>query len=342
MSQQQRPGYEPTDTRLWYFVRRIPILQLVLAVAIALVYWVPFWPGELFVSFTPQLLILLWGGFLLCFSLYARFLIRDGLTVFKKTLGVRNIPYLPLSILIGFAVSMHSLHVVPQAKPRTAAQPTLRATTANVLYTNRNNPALLALLEEEQRDVVVLQEVYKEDMDTLGIALGMPHRYISDCQCSAEDSELAIMSHWPLFNRTVVASNDNGIIMRADMAAPRGYVRVYGVHMTVPFTASSFDTRSSMYQALRDDVTGYQEDFFVMGDFNTSAYSPELRKFLKATGLLMAQSRDWPSCSWYGFGSAACLRIDYALVPKRAKIGSHVLGPNIGSDHLPQTVTLNF
>ncbi|MBM3344796.1 MAG: endonuclease/exonuclease/phosphatase family protein [Betaproteobacteria bacterium] len=82
----------------------------------------------------------------------------------------------------------------------------------------------------------------------------------------------------------------------------------------------------------------------VVGDFNVTPFSPYFKRFLKTSGLYAARNRlrldnIWPVT----FDRATLgLAIDHSLAHPSLKLIKRTIGPDLGSDHLPVTVTFGY
>jgi endonuclease/exonuclease/phosphatase (EEP) superfamily protein YafD len=80
----------------------------------------------------------------------------------------------------------------------------------------------------------------------------------------------------------------------------------------------------------------------VVGDLNLTPYSPVFASFVRDSGLRAVQSRAIPRNTWpVMFGQTWLgIPIDHSLVGGGATPVSHAIGPALGSDHLPVTVSI--
>ena len=84
------------------------------------------------------------------------------------------------------------------------------------------------------------------------------------------------------------------------------------------------------------------ETAIVVGDFNLTPYSPHFKRFVNEARLLPARCcvlhrATWPVVlgdAWFG------IPIDHSFVASGVQVVSRTVGPHLGSDHLPVTLTV--
>ncbi len=123
-----------------------------------------------------------------------------------------------------------------------------------------------------------------------------------------------------------------------------GNVAVYSVHIPVPSSDLLYNKRNIVLESLAKTLDEDELPVMVGGDFNTTIYSPAMRTFKSATSTtLKAITEDKiPACSWYGYGSSLCIRIDHVFTSKDIQIIDRMLAPDLGSDHRAIITKINF
>lgn len=102
---------------------------------------------------------------------------------------------------------------------------------------------------------------------------------------------------------------------------------IYGVHPPPPLGATLADARNASLRQLATRMASETGPVLVLGDFNSSPFSPQLRQFLDDAGLRRTSANGRPTW-WPGL-----LSLDHALV--RGKLPAQGAGayPWRGSDH---------
>ena len=101
--------------------------------------------------------------------------------------------------------------------------------------------------------------------------------------------------------------------------------------MFTPITPQRFTRRNEQFSIAGDILARLDSSRLVVGDFNATPWSADLRAFVTENGLSGVNTlATWPV--WLGF---AGIPIDHAFVSHDLRILTFETGPDIGSDHLP-------
>ena len=75
---------------------------------------------------------------------------------------------------------------------------------------------------------------------------------------------------------------------------------VYSVHMFVPYESESYSNRAQAFSLLQDSVLADTDPVFILGDFNSTIFSPQLNNFSEQVKDVSTNvtRRFWPECSW--------------------------------------------
>jgi endonuclease/exonuclease/phosphatase (EEP) superfamily protein YafD len=79
----------------------------------------------------------------------------------------------------------------------------------------------------------------------------------------------------------------------------------------------------------------------LVGDLNLTMFSPEYRRFTKDLHLKNARKGFGPLGTWPAWVPFARLPLDHCLVQGDLAVVNCMVGPDIGSDHLPIIVDLH-
>lgn len=128
-------------------------------------------------------------------------------------------------------------------------------------------------------------------------------------------------------------------------------LKIIGIHTTPPANQDYFINRNEMFSELADFVKNDKMPIIVIGDLNTTMYSPSYKKFIKQSQLMNARtnfgiipswspkSRDINGVTFDKFMRFAMIPIDQVLHNSKVHITSFKIGKSIGSDHLPIEVS---
>jgi endonuclease/exonuclease/phosphatase (EEP) superfamily protein YafD len=100
--------------------------------------------------------------------------------------------------------------------------------------------------------------------------------------------------------------------------------------------------RNDQLRAIAKFLQGVEGSRLVMGDLNTTSWSPHFRDLLAATGLVDSRRGRGMQPTWTAFRGLVRLPLDHVLVSPDITVTARRVGPPIGSDHLPVIVELEF
>ncbi len=93
--------------------------------------------------------------------------------------------------------------------------------------------------------------------------------------------------------------------------------------------------RTQEFAVLADYVSKLQSPVIVVGDFNTSIWSPYYQQFVEKTGLRNGRHGFGIQPSWPTFLPLFYMPIDHCLLSSEFQVLNSRIGENVGSDHLP-------
>jgi endonuclease/exonuclease/phosphatase (EEP) superfamily protein YafD len=143
-----------------------------------------------------------------------------------------------------------------------------------------------------------------------------------------------------------IISPPNGyrhIEMRLALPAYPRPLTIYAVHPPPPMSRELAQARNDKLRSIAGIVHGRPaESAVVVGDFNVTPFSPHFASFARTSALQPVQKGilprpTWPvvlGTAWFG------IAIDHSFVAPDLALVSREIGPALGSDHLPVTLTL--
>lgn len=247
--------------------------------------------------------------------------------------ALRNSAY---SAVLLLAVGLNASYVVPWylggAPPEDAR--TLKLMQVNILSRNEQHDRLLELVDTEQPDLVFLQEVSREWLDSIeSLHEEYPFSY---AQPRYDNFGIALFSRLPLDSVTHVDSPplDYPTIV-ATLTIDDIPLTLINTHPTIPLTRQGVEARNEQLQSVAEIVNTTSGAVILSGDFNTSIWGPSYRKLLEATGLRDARRGTGILPTWPTLMPFAMIPIDHALVSGEIGVVEIRSGARIGSDHLP-------
>ncbi|MDY7100539.1 MAG: endonuclease/exonuclease/phosphatase family protein [Actinomycetota bacterium] len=229
----------------------------------------------------------------------------------------------------------------PDAVPDGAV--TVRLVTSNVYEANPTPERLAAHLLDVDADLVLLQELTPELLDTFeaaGLTDGYPHRVLDPLpgaqgsgilsRLPLDDGRAFAVAGWPMTTALVTVGDAE--------------VRVVNVHAAAPLS----DENAARWERQLDELAGARDlggDHVVLaGDFNATLQHAPLR------GLLDADFREAYREAGRGLGATwpvglvplvgPLIRIDHVFVTPGLGVADIGLGSGHGSDHRPVVVDL--
>lgn len=298
------------------------IVGAVLSIALSLLGLVAgrTWPAELATHFRVQYLA-------------AQLLMALGLTILGH--GRWLYALLPAALLNAVLIGPYLL---PQTVSAASGSAPLKLLEANLAVFNRSLDGLLRIVQRENPDVILLLE-YTPLAETDLQPLRETYRFSTQA-AQIDPFGIALLSRLPLHDaKTFQLGTTLAVDARLD--APGGPVRLLGVHLQPPVTATRFEQRNAQLQALATLANERREPLIVFGDFNLSPYSPYFRAWLSEARLrdtLLGRGLDF---SWPGYFVPLGIPIDHFAVSQEFSVLTRRRLENFGSDHLPVLVELS-
>ena len=309
--------------------RGLPLLQMCAAalglLALSTVA-VPSWAGELAASWMPHiaigLLAMAVGALLLRRRLWA--LVQTALAA---CLVVAMVP-----------AGADSAQAMARSTGSLEGE-RLRLVFANVYRHNDDLAALADWIAAQGPDVVVMTEVMPPHMAALDGEFDAFAWRIEEPRDHAFGQ--VVLSRLPFVTWRILELDGRSMTPRpvyvaVGVAFGDHTVRIAGFHPYPPHLPRYAEGRNAQYREVADLLEGTTGPTVVVGDFNATAWSPELRGLARSAMLTgFNLSATWPAAlSFAGIG------IDHVLVGEGVAIAALTTGPRLGSDHRAIVVDL--
>lgn len=116
---------------------------------------------------------------------------------------------------------------------------------------------------------------------------------------------------------------------------------VVATHPVPPIGQQSFLNRNKQLSNIASNIPEYSQNLIIAGDFNTSSFSPHfdslLKQDLKDSRIGFGLLPTWPADY-----KVLQTTLDHFVVSKHLQVSKRATGPDIGSDHLPITMTIGL
>mgnify|MGYP001254151260 CR=1 FL=1 len=285
------------------------------------------WFLELFTHFKIQLAVCFVGYAALEFVARRR---RRALASLAFA-AINAVPILVLSLPVGTG-----------ATPAPASAARLRILQANILSSNTNAPALLALVARENPDVVVLEEPtvrWLRDLaplsDRYPIHAARPREdnfgAAIFCKTNARSAEIFLLS-----------DPEEAPSSQARIGVGDKTITVVGTHPLAPCCEAMWRGRNAFTHELALRLKATQGPLVVTGDFNNTPWSATFQDFLATSGLRDSAQGHGPLPTWPTANPLLRIPLDHCFVSRDVQVIAKRLGPDIGSDHLPLIIDIAF
>ncbi|CDH44921.1 endonuclease/exonuclease/phosphatase family protein [Candidatus Contendibacter odensensis] len=225
----------------------------------------------------------------------------------------------------------------PTARAARDGLPVLRALLANVNIDNRDHERIRQAIMEFDPDVVVLLEATPWLLDRLrDLNEHYPHRM---AEPRDDPFGIALLSRHPFSSARVIHFGDAGPPAIVAVIAASGHpFTVIGVHPWPPVSAAFAQGRNEQLHQLATLIRQTPPPLLVLGDLNTSPWSPYFTRLLADSGLHNSLQGRGIQPSWPADWPLLWTPIDHALFSEGIQTLQRKAGSAIGSDHYPVMV----
>jgi endonuclease/exonuclease/phosphatase (EEP) superfamily protein YafD len=247
-----------------------------------------------------------------------------------------------LLLTLGFAFPAFQIFA-PAPEPEGNIKAKFSILQFNVLYSNDELAASIPWIIEQNADIVILQEINKAR--ALELEALKKHYNWSQIKLNSgrEAFGMAIFSNLPVTKFDYIDLGESwNYYTLTELLVGGIKLHLYEIHTASPKNVDFYRKRNGelakMTEILAKDETPYK---LLVGDLNTTVYSPEFSNILTLANLHHAQQGyhlegTWPSI----FPAPLRIGIDHILASKQIKIENRAVKMYQGSDHLPVVTNL--
>lgn len=210
----------------------------------------------------------------------------------------------------------------------------VRFLIANVHTGNQDYQELIDLVEVEHPDVIVLMEVDRSWLEAL-TPLEVEYSQMV-LRPRSDNFGMAVYSKINLEDvQTIILADSEVPTITGRIAVGDGSLAMIATHPLPPISAEYARTRNGHLQELADLVRDTAGPIIVMGDLNTTSWSPQFADLQEKTDLYDSRQGFGVQGTWPLPYSLLSIPLDHALVSRELTVLDRRVGSAIGSDHLP-------
>lgn len=276
------------------------------------------WWLELFAHFRPQ---------------YALCLAAAGIGL----LALRQWAVGVAALVLAAANAMPLLHYYPAMQvPPADSGPVIKALLANVYFGNGHHDEVLDYVRGARPDVAVFLEVTPGWSEALQqLAESLPYQ--------AYAGEIFVASRKPLRGlRALPLAPAGAMAVSFSFETAAGPIEVIGAHANWPLGAAIAASRNRELATLATISRETAGPVVLLGDLNTTAFSPVFSLLLAHTGLADCAMGHGYHPTWPTWFPPLSVQIDHCLAGRGLTVLDFSTGPYVGSDHYPIEVTLQL
>jgi endonuclease/exonuclease/phosphatase (EEP) superfamily protein YafD len=211
-----------------------------------------------------------------------------------------------------------------------------RAMSLNVRWINRDHRRTLDLVATEDPDFVLFLEVTPEWAEALA---SLNDRYpYSQVVPKRNSAGVAFYSRVEVEDMKVEYMAYNAVTIVAHLKLPSGRLAFIGIHPSSPTSPENFEYRNRELSEVGKLAASLTTPLMLMGDLNTTGWSPYFSDLLNDSGLLDSRRGFGIEGTWPKVPFPLRIPIDHCLVSPDIMVVDRRVGPDVGSDHRPIVV----
>jgi endonuclease/exonuclease/phosphatase (EEP) superfamily protein YafD len=265
---------------------------------------------------------------------------------------------------VGLSLILITLNLVAIAPwyveaPASFTEPSyaLKVFSLNVRVKNTNPAPAISLIESEAPDLVALVEVNQAWLDALKLIRKLYPYSIQSA--NAKQFGIVIYSKFPIEKVPLnlnLPDVEQDTYLAGKLMIDSKSIEAIALHAPSPRKEASTIQRNQVLTEVSQYVgkkTGGAKQgtvsrerstpaIIVMGDLNTTMWSPVYQRFEQVSGLRNTRQGFGILPTWNAFFPPSLIPIDHCLTSKTFKVQKTTTGISVGSDHLPLIVDLQY
>ncbi len=218
---------------------------------------------------------------------------------------------------------------------------TVRALLVNVNTSNQAHGRLQKFIRSVEPDFMVLLEVNRVWLNELQRLVGVYP--FSRARPRDDNFGIAFLSRIPFKSAEIRGIGKAGVpsvVVQFDVDGQS--LTVIGTHPLPPVGRAYSAHRNQQLTELAHLVGSLRGGVMVLGDLNTTSWSPYFRDLIRKTGLRDSRNGFGLQPSWPAGLPHFWVPIDHCLVSSGVVVHNRKTGPDIGSDHYPVVIDFSI
>ncbi len=213
---------------------------------------------------------------------------------------------------------------------------TLRAVLVNVNHNNQAYGVVNEFIRSTDADLIVLLEVNDAWLENVEPLI---ENYPYNKFRAGDHGGIALLSRIPFLHAAIRTMGGVGlpsIIARFSIDGER--LTLIGTHPYSPVSRRRAESRDQQLTEVAKFISYQADPILLLGDLNTSPWSPIFKDFLRGAGLRDSREGFGLQPSWPTWFPPAWIPIDHVLVSSNVTVYDRKIERDIGSDHYPVIV----
>ncbi|MFV8282777.1 endonuclease/exonuclease/phosphatase family protein [Christiangramia marina] len=214
-----------------------------------------------------------------------------------------------------------------------------KISSINLLSSNTNRESTINYIQNEDPDILILMELTPEWLSALEpVIANYQHTEIVPRE---DNFGIALLSKYKMKSSVDYLNLNDKPSIIGNMSSMEQEFTIVATHPVPPIGQQSFLNRNTQLSNIARDIPKFSKNLIIAGDFNTSSFSPHFKTLLgenlKDSRIGFGLLPTWPA-DFKIFQTT----LDHFVVSKHLQVTKRTTGPDIGSDHLPITMTIGF
>lgn len=227
----------------------------------------------------------------------------------------------------------------PHAK--TVSKRAIKMMLSNVYSGNREHNKLIEFIKDEQPDILVLQEVNKRWVDKLTVLFELyPYRLIEP---RSDNFGIAVFSKIDTVKQELIYLGGVKIpSVESTFSVNDKVFSFITTHPVPPISQDYYQFRNTQLATVAKRISKIDTAKVLIGDLNITTWSSDYQLLELDTGLRNARHGFGVLPTWPVNLSTLMIPIDHILVSQEFAVKNLFTGPDVGSDHLPLVVVVEW